>query len=484
MKDRENIRLIVSLFIAGVILAILLFLLKYVNLFQGFYTSPPQTISPASSNLSSLDDGFFSYGERNIFDNFSSSDIDNGVKAFKTGNYSESIKLFSRTLKENKNLPDIKIYLSNAKVRLAEKKFTLAVIVPAIKESDLAREMLRGVADAQAKFNEQGGFNNRLLQIIIANDGDNEDQARQIAKKLAANKEILGVVGHNNGKNILSALPEYDNANLAIITPSSASSKLRNKDYHVFFRATLSDKVLAEKLADYIKAKFNLEKLTVFYNHGDSSSLSFKKFLEGKFQGNIPLEIIKIDDIYDENEANRIIQSLVNREIKTAILLPGVNYVNKARLVAKANSKLPPGSKLQLFGSTIFNRTDILISQNGDNNFNDLIIVVPWFAEVDKAKVFAEEAQQRWNNIITFRTAFSFDATQAFIAAFDKSSALNKPNPSREDILRNIESTNLLETQTSGESLKFKDGERIAGQPALIQVAGNKESGYSFKLIK
>jgi ABC-type branched-subunit amino acid transport system substrate-binding protein len=481
MKDRENIRLLVSLFIAGVILAILLFILKYVNIFQGFYTPPPQTVSPASSNLSSLDDGFFSYGERNIFDNFSSSDIDQGVKAFKTGKYSESIKLFSRTLKENKNLPDIKIYLSNAKVRLSEKKFTLAVVVPAKKESDLAREMLRGVADAQAKFNEQGGLNNRLLQIIIANDGDNEDQARQIAKKLAANKDILGVIGHNNGKNILSALPEYDNANLAIITPSSASSELRNKDYHVFFRATLSDKILAEKLAYYIKTKLNLEKLTVFYNHGDSSSLSFKKFLEEKFQGDVSLEMIKIDDI-DENEANKTIQNLVKREVKTAILLPGVNYVNKARLVASGNSKLPQGSKLQLFGSTIFNRTDILISQNGDNNFNDLIVVVPWFAEVDKAKLFAEEAQQRWDNIITFRTAFSFDATQAFIKAFSKSSAFDKPNPSREDILRNIESINVSET--SGEPLAFKDGERISGKPILIKVVRNNKSKYDFKLIE
>jgi ABC-type branched-subunit amino acid transport system substrate-binding protein len=481
MNDRENIRLIISLFIAGVILAILLSI--FINLSQGFYAPPLQTTSTESSKLSSLDDGLFSYGKRTIIDNPSNSDIDKGIEAFKTGNYSKSIRLFSVALKENKNLPDIKIYLSNAKASLAKENFTIAVVVPARKEQDLAREMLRGVADAQAKFNEQGGFNNRLLKIVIADDADNEEQAVEVAQKLAANKDILGVIGHNNGKNTLSALPEYDKANLTIITPSSASSELNNKNYHVFFRATLSDKILSEKLADYIKTNLPLDKLAIFYNQGDSSSLIFKKFLEEKLQGNVPLEKIKFDDISDENEASSIIQSLVNKPVRTAILLPGVNFVNKAKLVVRANSKLPQESKLKLFGSTIFNRTNILSSENG-GDFKDLTIVVPWFAEVDKAKAFAVKAQQSWDNIITFRTAFSFDTTQAFIEALSNSSTFNKANPSRQEILQQIKSTNLSETQTSGEGLKFKDGERIGGEPILIKVVKDNESKYNFQLVE
>ena len=484
MNDKENIRLTISLFIAGILLAIILYLVN--NLIKpnpGSYNSVqiPTTSPTIIYNLSTLNNELFSYGERNILtDSPRSSDIDNGIEAFRTGKYSESVQLFNNALKDNPNLPDIQIYLNNAKARLAKESFTLAVVVPAINASDLAREILRGVADVQAKFNEQGGLNNRLLKIVIANDGDNENQARQVAKKLASSPEILGVIGHNNGKNTLAGLPEYEKFNLAVMTPSSAGSKLRNQEYHVFFRATYSDKILAKKLANYININLNLNRVAVFVNQKDTTSLSFKESFQEQFQGNVS-PVFDFNN-FDANTVNTIIQDLVNKQIKAALLFPDIGYVNKAKLLARANSALPESSKLQLFGGTIFNRSKTLVEDGED--LKDLIIVVPWFAEVDKSKAFAKEAETRWKNIITFRTAFSFDAAKAFIQALSKSSQFNKPNPSRQAILQQMKSTNLSETETSGEALTFKDGERISGEPVLIKVVGNKESKYYFELVK
>jgi ABC-type branched-subunit amino acid transport system substrate-binding protein len=485
MNDRENIRLMISLFIAGILLAIILSVANYFFKPQPSVTDNPDSISNTSPTIISysqtLNNDLFSYGERNILtDSPRSSDIDNGIEAFRNGKYSESIKFFNNALKDNPNLPDIKIYLNNSKARLAKETFTLAAVVPAVNASDLAREILRGVADVQAEINGQGGLNNRLLQIIIANDADNENQAREVAKKLALSSEILGLIGHNNGKNTLAGLPDYEKFGLAVMTPSSAGSKLKNQEFHVFFRATYSDKILAKKLVNYIKNDLKLNKVAVFVNQKDITSLSFKESLQEKFQGTIS-PVFDFNN-FDANTVNIIIQDLVKQQIKAAVLFPDIGYINKAKLLAKANSALPESSKLQLFGGTIFNRSKTLIEDGED--LKNLIIVVPWFPEVDKSKVFAQEAEARWRNIITFRTAFSFDATKAFIQALSKSSVFNKPNPSRQEILQQLKSTNLSATETSGEPLVFKDGERISGEPILIKVVGDKESKYKFELVK
>jgi branched-chain amino acid transport system substrate-binding protein len=485
-QNRENIRLIISLFIAGFLLTIILAFFKYI-ISPG---NPPvisnsrantTTQAQNSSDSSSFNDQHFSYGERDLFSGEArNSDIRQGIKLFNNQNYSLAIRSFQYALQTNQNLPDIAIYLNNAKTRIgntnSNSAFNFAIVVPVTNQPDLAREMLRGVADAQTKFNEQGGLNNRLLQIAIVNDNDDETVAAEVAKKLGENPEILGVIGHNNGRSSKAGMQEYEKVGLAQITSTTASSSF---DSRVFFRATLSDKKLAKKLATHIKNQLNIDKAVVFYNSQDVSSSSINKQFEDKFQqlnGSI-LTAIDMNNIAFNIDTS--IQKAVDERVKAIILFPDVYFVDKALAIAEANSKLPQTSRMKLFGATIFNQAKIL--QAGGESIKELTIVVPWFAESSKSKVFAENAAKKWQDLITFRTAFSYDSTQAFTQALSKALS-TQSKPSREDILRNLESTNLPATDTSGEELKFSDRERV-GEPLLIQVVGDTRSQYSFKLI-
>ncbi|MDB9535020.1 ABC transporter substrate-binding protein [Dolichospermum planctonicum CS-1226] len=56
----------------------------------------------------------------------------------------------------------------------------------------------------------------------------------------------------------------------------------------------------------------------------------------------------------------------------------------------------------------------------GGKAVEGMILSVPWFRETSQAKAFAEKSGKKWGGGISWRTATSFDATQAFIQALSK----------------------------------------------------------------
>ncbi|MFM6221874.1 MAG: ABC transporter substrate-binding protein, partial [Dolichospermum sp.] len=106
------------------------------------------------------------------------------------------------------------------------------------------------------------GFNGRLLEIVIAND-DNKKQAQQVAQQLVKDTSILGIIGHNSSDATKEALPEYEKAQLPIISPTSTSVLLNSP---VFFRAVYSDASGGQKLAKYAYQNLQLKKAVIFAN--------------------------------------------------------------------------------------------------------------------------------------------------------------------------------------------------------------------------
>jgi ABC-type branched-subunit amino acid transport system substrate-binding protein len=118
---------------------------------------------------------------------------------------------------------------------------------------------------------------------------------------------------------------------------------------------------------------------------------------------------------------------------------------------------------------TLFN-SDVL--KQGKEDLKDLVIVTPWFPqESNEQKAFADKACKRWGEGISWRTAASYDATQAFITAISQSK-----NPTRENVLTQLKSINLPASKTSGSELKFTNGQRNQ-EPVLVRVVkDSKES--------
>lgn len=140
-----------------------------------------------------------------------------GIQAFSSGNYARAIEFFQEVVAAEPTNPEPKIYLNNAIARQNGSLFNLAAVISAEDNLEISQEILRGVAEAQNKFNRENGKDGRLLEIIIANDGNNPETAVRIAKQLEANPAVLGVIGHSSVLTTSVAMPIYEKAQIAIV---------------------------------------------------------------------------------------------------------------------------------------------------------------------------------------------------------------------------------------------------------------------------
>ncbi len=404
------------------------------------------TPTPTLGNIESK----ISRGDRTLFSDTPNTFRDQGIEAFKKGNYPQAIKLFETALKTDKRKdPEVLIYYNNAKAREKGNPLTLAVVVP--EDKSIAPEMLRGVAQAQNKFNVNDGLNGRLLEIVIANDDDKPDQAKQIAQKLVRDESVLGVIGHYSSKTTESALDVYKLESIPIISPTSTANSLSDK---VFFRTAPSDVASGKILAEYAK-NFPLNKVTIAYNPKSPYSNSLKE----EFEKNFGQSDRNIDLTDPRLNTTQELKDSATQQVQAVMLLPAnENDINAALKIAKVNADNKLELKL-LGGDTLY---DLITLQNDGIAVKGLVLAVPWFREAPQAQKFAVPAEKYWGGGISWRTATSFDATQAFIKSLSS-------NPSRESILQGLRSIKLPPEETSGNELKFINGERQS-KPILVKV--------------
>ena len=121
--------------------------------------SPTSTPSPTNPNVIGISlEQRFSSGDRRLFTNQVNRNADQGIEAFKAGNYDEAYQQFRQAVNTAPSDPEVQIYLNNSQARKSGKPFILAAVVPVDTKQTNAEEMLRGVAQAQSQFNQQGWF--------------------------------------------------------------------------------------------------------------------------------------------------------------------------------------------------------------------------------------------------------------------------------------------------------------------------------------
>ena len=410
-----------------------------------------------------------SRGDRTFFTEINNIPRNKAIQAFQKGNYPEATTLFQQAVTANRYDPEVLIYYNNSLARQKGSPLTLAVVIPLSTNITIAQEILRGVAQAQNQFNSNNGLNGRLLEIVIANDS-NTEKAKEVAQELIKDSSILGVIGHSYSDATKIALPEYEKAKLAVISPSSASILLNNP---VFFRAVYSDENAGEKLAKYTYNSLKLKKAVVFGNPNSPYSNSLREIFTNQFE-KLGGEVVRkpfIDSTSPTFDAEKeVTKSVYSDKAEAALLFPDTNIaLDIAKEITKRNETLrtqnPPRRELKMLGGGTLYRGDILT--NGGKNVEGLIIAVPWFGATSQAQPFAKKAETQWGGGISWRTATGFDATWALIKALSN-------NPSRSTVLEELANVSLSANETSGYPLKFTPQREREGQSILLQIKDGK----------
>ncbi|NJL23461.1 MAG: ABC transporter substrate-binding protein [Leptolyngbyaceae cyanobacterium SM1_3_5] len=215
-----------------------------------------------------------STGDRNLIPDDGTLDKQAGIDAFKASNFDEAMTRLEASLRSQPNDPEALIYFNNARAGAAQ-SVKIAVSVPIGSDLNGAKEILRGVAQAQNAVNQAGGINNAWLKVLIADDNDSAETVKQVASELVADQNVLGVVGHFSSDATIAASEIYTQGKLGSISPVSSSVKLSGLSPYTF-RTVPSDYVAARALANYMQTTLNEQQAAVFFNSQSGYSQSLK----------------------------------------------------------------------------------------------------------------------------------------------------------------------------------------------------------------
>jgi branched-chain amino acid transport system substrate-binding protein len=282
---------------------------------------------------------------------------------------------------------------------------------------------------------------------------------------LTKDPSILAVIGHNASNASLEAAPIYQQEKLVMVTPTSFANNLSGFGSYIF-RTVPNISLMAAPLAEYAVKTAGKTNIAVCYDSQAPDNISFKdEFVAALTAAGGKLVPTVCDFSLPSFNPESAIADAVSKGAQGLMVAPHIDRIDRAISLARSNR-----GKLPLYGSTTLYTFQTL--KDGQKDVDGLVLPVPWHPETNPGSRFPENARQRWGGIVNWRTATSFDATQAVIAGLRQSNtrfglqqALRNPN---------------FSAAGSSEDVKFLPTGDRAGKPILVQVKQGGSTGYNF----
>ncbi|NQE33393.1 ABC transporter substrate-binding protein [Microcoleus asticus] len=427
-------------------------------------SNTPISTSTSATSASGAIANRISLGNRILVTSQTTAAKQAGVQAFADGNYQSAAEYFQKSLQQNRNDPETVIYFNNARASNGS-SLKIAVSVPIGSNPNVAQEILRGVAQAQDEINTSGGINGAELQVEIVNDDNSPEVVREVAKTLTKDQNILAVIGHNASNASLEAAPIYQQEKLVMVTPTSLANNLSGFGSYIF-RTVPNISLMAAPLAEYAVKTAGKTNIAICYDSQAPDNISFKdEFVASLTAAGGKLVPTVCDFSIPSFNPESAIADAVSKGAQGLMVAPHVDRIDRAISLARINR-----GKLPLYGSTTMYTIQTL--KDGQSDVNGLVLPVPWHPETNPGSRFPENSRQRWGGIVNWRTATSFDATQAVIAGLRQSNT-------REGLQQALRNTS-FSTPGASDDVKFLPTGDRAGKPILVQVKQGGSTGYNF----
>lgn len=394
-----------------------------------------------------------SLGEEILSKNNTNIKKEAGVKAFAEKKYPEAIAHFKASLEQNPNDPETRIYLNNARVANSKNKIKVATSVPLGSNQAIAEEMLRGVAEIQENVNREDGIDGKGLglQIVIANDNNNSENAQEKAHKFVKDPSIFAVIGHNASNASVAATHIYREGKLVMISPTSFANQLGKESY--VFRLVPQITFFAAQLSNGLGKAIPQPKIAICVDNTSPDQESFKNEFRNVVSGYGGQSIeVNCNFSHPSFSSSTVIDTIKKHKVNSLMVAPYVDHLPKAIALFKEvrQNKLP----VKLFGSpTLYNDKTI---EWGGKAVEGLTLSVPYYPDLKEKESFRELWKIELN---TWRSSTSKDTTIAIVTALQQ--LLKTPEPTRDKLDNILRDSNFKVKGIAGE-FKFneKTGER------------------------
>ncbi|MBE9187351.1 ABC transporter substrate-binding protein [Microcoleus sp. LEGE 07076] len=432
-----------------------------------------------------------------------------GVKEFAASNSEQALNKFKESWhKEFGKDPETLIYTNNAFLEVSNAPYyTIAVVLSICRrnqESDAllcaqAKEYLRGVAQAQTEVNlalsnssardfpGQGflptkAIKGKGLKIIIADDANDEEDAKQIASSLVNQPDILAVVGHGSSEMTMHAVDIYNNNNLVLMSPGAATKELTDEPRIFFFRTQYTTRLIARDLANYLLAN-NQKQATILYNPRSPFGASFVEDYTNYFRDEGGGKIVGIRDfdlLINDFNAERAIEEIQGKGETAIVLVPDPHHtrsLDNAFEIIKLN-----GDRNWIVGAWMLMCPQMLelASQQQQKLFKKLIFSVGWHPLNSPNPEFPQQARSLWEEEGNTRIASAYDAARALIKALEM-----QPIPTRQGMQRILSSPDFTAWGATG-TIQFnspQNGDRQNPPSDLVHIVECRKEQFSLAFV-
>ena len=410
-----------------------------------------------------------SLGEQILIGADNNPDKQLAVEQFAAGNFTEAQIKFAQSLKANPNDPETLIYLNNSLAATDPEPLKIGVSVPIGGSLNVAKEILRGVAQAQNEINKQGGIERdgfrKLVQVQIANDDNNPEIAKQIAADFVADPEIMAVVGHNSSSVSMAAAPIYQQGNLVMVSPTSVARELSQAGSYIF-RTTPSTRVLAETIAQYA-VDSRRSKVAVCLDSSEPASVSFQEeFSLSLFESGGEIISTSCDFANEDFNPDEIPAKITADGAEALLLIPSVNKINQALDVAKATD-----NRLPLLGNDSMYTYETLDVGRGD--IKGLVVPAAWHPDLTATSSFNKNALELWGMAGSWRTATAYDATKVVLLGLNSATT-------RQELQQTLVNSGFAIQGATGKVAFRPSGDRQTREAFLIKANPGKASGTGY----
>ena len=164
----------------------------------------------------------------------------------------------------------------------------LALAGPTDGENASGVEMVQGVQLYLDRLNEEGGVNNKKVELLVFDDRNNADIATQTASKIVESTQALAVLGHLYSSTSAAGGEIYQQAGIAAISASATADEITQGNYW-YFRGIFNNSLQANFIANYAQKILKYDRASIIYSddsYGETLKAAFQKTFE-KLGGDI-----------------------------------------------------------------------------------------------------------------------------------------------------------------------------------------------------
>lgn len=356
--------------------------------------------------------------------------------------------------------------------------YTIAIVAPLTGDGEaVGVEQVRAAELAVDHVNDRGGLNGHPMKLQIFDDEGNPEVAAQRAEEIAADNSIMVVIGHSDSATSLAAGPIYQQAGIAVISPSANADGL-TVDNPWQFSVLAPASFEGSYMAAYAVSTLQQTRVSVV-----GSSLTYSMTVRESFTssfeeaGGTIQHTWQIDTNDRDGSIARIVSELATAQDPGMIILPLERENARAFLIAARNAGVTipmfvaPSLGFDDFPDLFENEPREVESPgfytNGIHAASPLI-----FDSIGGgALVFADGFRERYDTSPDWYAAKVWDAMSLGTAALERGniSESSDASESRDHVRRALEGMNSPDTGVQGlSSPLFFSSQRFVPQSLSI----------------